>query len=50
MNRVTVASISYDASGKLKLSGAKGDGYLVNVTSLGRVAIVGRNNTVPFME
>ena len=50
MNRVTVQRISHDPRGAPKLSGVKGDGYPVNVTSLDRVAIIGRDGVVPFAE
>ena len=50
MNRITINIITHDAKGQPKLSGIKGDGYPVNITSLGRVAIIGRNNLVPFAE
>lgn len=50
MNRLVVNKITQDARGRFKLSGLKGDGYTVHVTSLDRVAIIGRDNTVPFAE
>ena len=50
MNRITVLKISHDESGKAKMSGQKQDGYAVNVTSLDRVAIIGREGTIPFCE
>ncbi len=50
MNRITINNIVHDPRGVPGLSGVKGDGYPVKVTSLGRVAIIGRNNTVPFSE
>jgi hypothetical protein len=50
MNRVVVQKISHDPRGAPKLSGLKQDGYPVNVTSLDRVAIIGRDNVVPFLE
>jgi hypothetical protein len=48
MNRITVNSISHDAAGEPRLAGQKQDGYPVRVTSLERVAIIGRNNIIPF--
>lgn len=50
MNRFTVQAIGRTPKGAHKLSGVKGDGYPVNVTSLQRVAIIGRDNMVPFSE
>ena len=50
MNRITINRITHDVKGQPKLNGVKGDGYPVNITSLGRVAIIGRNNLVPFAE
>lgn len=50
MNRLTVQKISYNLRGEAKLSGVKQDGYPVNVTSLDRVALIGRDNVVPFVE
>ena len=50
MNRITVNKITHDPRGNAKLSGLKGDGYPVNVTSLDRVALIGRDNVIPFSE
>lgn len=50
MNRITVNKITHDPRGNPKLGGVKGDGYPVNVTSLDRVALIGRDNVVPFLE
>ncbi len=47
MNRLTVQRITFDPAGNPRLSGVKGDGYPVSVTSMDRVAIIGRNNEVP---
>jgi hypothetical protein len=49
-NRMTVSKISHNPLGEPKLSGQKQDGYPVNVTSLDRVVIVGRDNVIPYME
>ena len=48
LNRITIQRISH--TNGPKLHGIKGDGYPVNVTSLDRVCLVGRDNMVPFME
>jgi hypothetical protein len=50
MNRVTVLKITHSPAGEPKLQGQKQDGYPVRVTSLDRVAIIGRDNVVPFLE
>ena len=50
MNRVSVMKISHDPRGAPKLSGQKQDGYPVTVTSLERVAIIGRGQLIPFMD
>lgn len=50
MNRFTIQAIGRTPHGGVKLSGVKGDGYPVNVTSLSRVAIIGRDNVIPFVE
>lgn len=50
MNRITVQKLSHDPRGEPRLSGVKQDGYPVNVTSLDRVAIIGRDGLVPYSE
>ncbi len=50
LNRLLIQKISHDPRGEPKVSGIKQDGFPVNVTSLNRVVIVGRDNTVPFSE
>jgi hypothetical protein len=50
MNRIVVQKISHDPQGRPKLHGVKGDGWTVNITSLDRVALIGRNNVIPFSE
>lgn len=50
INRLTVQKLTHDLKGNPKISGVKGNGYSVSVTSLDRVVLVGRDNTVPFME
>lgn len=50
MNRLVIQKVSHDPRGKPKLSGQKGDGYPVNITSLDRVALIGRDNVIPFSE
>ena len=50
MNRILIQKISHNPRGEARLSGQKQDGYPVNVTSLDRVAIIGRDNQVPFTE
>lgn len=50
MNRLVIQKIAHDPRGKPKLSGQKGDGYPVNITSLNRVALIGRGNVIPFSE
>ncbi len=50
MNKICVQKITHDLKGNPKISGVKGNGYSVSVTSLDRVVLVGRDNTVPFME
>lgn len=49
LNRITVTSITHDLNGEPRLAGNKQDGYPVRVTSLDRVAIIGRNNMIPFV-
>jgi len=49
-NRVTILKITHDIAGNPKLHGQKQDGYPVKVTSLDRVAIIGRDNVIPYME
>jgi len=48
LNRLTVQKISHDPTGQPKISGVKQDGYPVNVTSLERVVVIGRNGVIPF--
>lgn len=48
MNRITVQRIS-NANDTFKLHGIKDDGYQVSVSSLDRVALIGRDNMIPFM-
>ena len=50
MNRVLVMKITHNPRGEPTLSGQKQDGYPVRVTSLDRVAIIGRDNVIPYME
>jgi len=50
MNKVTVMKITHNPAGEPKLAGQKQDGYQVRVTSLDRVAIIGRDNVVPTLE
>ncbi len=50
VNRIVIQNITHDARGKPKLSGQKGDGYPVNISSLDRVVLVGRDNVIPFSD
>lgn len=50
MNRLTVQKISHNVKGEPKLSGQKQDGHPVNITSIDRVVLIGRDNVVPFLE
>lgn len=50
VNRVVVQRIIHNARGEPKISGLKQDGYPVNIVSLDRVAIIGRNNVIPSLE
>lgn len=50
MHRITINKITHEVNGAPKLSGVKGNGYSVHVTSLDRVAIIGRDNVIPFAE
>lgn len=51
MNVITIMRILKDAKGDYKINGVKKkDGYPVTVSSLDRVAVIGRNNMIPSLE
>jgi len=50
MNRLTVQNISLTYTGAIKVEGLRGDGYPISITSIDRLAIIGRNNIIPFAE
>ena len=50
LNRLLVQAIVADIDGSPKLKGQNRDGHPVTISSLDRVVIIGRNNTVPMLE
>lgn len=50
LNRITVHDIKHGPDGSPRIVGLKGDGHTVSVSTLERVAIVGRSNVIPFQE
>lgn len=50
LNRLLVQAIVPEMDGSLKLKGTNRDGHPVTITTLDRVVIIGRNNTVPMLE
>lgn len=50
LNRLLVQAIVPDVDGSPKLKGQNRDGHPVTISTLDRVVIVGRNNTVPQLE
>lgn len=50
MNKVVVKSVVADELGIPIIVGIKQDGYPVRIKALGRVAIIGRDGMVPFVE
>jgi len=50
LNRLLVQSFAQDVDGSFKLKGQNFNGNSVTVSSLERVVIIGRDNTVPMLE
>ena len=49
MNRIVIQTINFTDTG-VTLVGTKQDGYPVRVKCLDRVAIIGRDNVLPFVD